>query len=289
MLKYLLFFILFSLKLFSDAYLQESYYVKSDDIKLSDIVSNVKDDATLYSIQTGKYTKRVKSKELIALLKKHGFKEYDSKHHYVKFIKKSPIDVSKIKKNVLSYYEKIYKDIKINGVEVNYRGYIQTLPENYSVHMQSKNYLRRDGTVFIKSDTNKELFFDFKIDALIHVYRARNDIKKDAELSSLNIIKKSIILDKFNAMPLQELKKATVQSKHNIQKDAILTTRDVEKLYLVKRGSNINVVLDSSNLSISFTAKALDNGCYGEFIRVEKSDGTRIRVKVTKKQSGEVK
>jgi flagellar basal body P-ring formation protein FlgA len=289
MLRYFLFLAFLALNLSANATLSEEYYVKSDAIKLSDIVPDVKNDAVLYAIEQGRYTKRVKSEELLVLLGKYGFKEYDSKHSYVKFTKQSPIDVSKIEKFARDYYKKHYKEIEISSLVVNSRGYVDALPKSYALEAQSKDYLQNEGIIILKSSENKELFFDYRIDAKVGVYEARQDIRRNSELTQANVIKKSVVLDRFQSTPVQELKSSSLQSKHRVNKGDVLTLRDVEKLFLVRKGSNVNVSLDSSNMSITFSAKSSQNGCYGDVINVRKSDGKILKVKVIGKHKAEVR
>ena len=280
---------LLALSLSANEFLNEDYYVKSDAIKLSDIVPNAQNDAVLYTIEQGRYTKRVKSEELIALLVKYGFKEYESKHSYVKFTKQSPIDVSKIEKFVRDYYEKRYKDIEILSLSVNSRGYVDALPEKYTLQTQSKDYLEKEGIIILSSSDNREFFFDYRVEAKVKAYKARQEIQRDDELSQINTVRESVVLDRFKAPPLQELKPSSLQSKHKIKKGDVLTSRNVEKLFLVKRGSNVNVSLENSNMSITFSAKSAQDGCYGDVIDVVKSDGKKIKVKVTGKLRAEVR
>ena len=286
-MKKLLFFALLSCNLFAIDFLHDNYYIKSDVIKISDIIEG-SDNTILYKISEGRYTKRVKTKNLLLLLKKHGYKEYKADHAYVKFIKKSPINVSKIKNYIKKYYEQKYPHIAIEDVDVKSRGYVKALPAEYTLKMQSKSYLRNSGTMHIETLSNKEIYFDYYIKATLNIYAARVKIQKGKELSQLNLKKKKIVFDKFHAMPLLELKKLTLQSKHRIKAGKLLTSRDVSKLFLVKRGSNVNLFLDSTNLSISFSAKAMQNGCYGDTITVMKSDGKRLKAKVVAKHKAEV-
>lgn len=65
------------------------------------------------------------------------------------------------------------------------------------------------------------------------------------------------MLQKFRALPLHEIKKAELQLKHRVKKDFILTGQDVVGLFLVKRGSTINVVVIDANIAISFLAKTI--------------------------------
>ncbi len=286
-LKILLFLFL-SINLFADIYLKSNYYVEDKEIMLSHVVKNVNNDIKLFSIDERRYSKRVKSKDMLKILKSHGFKEYKSKHAYIQFTKKSPIDTTKIKNAIEKIYREKYKNIDIKTIFVEPRSYLATLPNSYEIVLKSKSHLSRNSTLYIKTDENKKIFFNYKIIAEIKVYTAKDEIKRNAELSNVNCKKKSIILDKLRAMPLQNISKGTLQSKHKLKQGAILTTRDVQGLHLVKRGSNINVTLNSSNLAISFSAKAQQDGRYGDVITVLKNSGKKIRVRVTGKRRAEV-
>lgn len=284
----ILLLLLVSVSLFSDVYLESNYYVKDKKVMLSSLVKETKKDVQLFSIDKSRYSKRVKSKDIIKILKSHGIEDYKSKHPYIQFTKKSPINSQKIKNAIEKVYKEKYAHIKIKTVFVEPRSYIATLPKSYETILKSKSHLSKDGTLYIKTDTKKKIFFNYKIDAEIVVYEAKKDIKRNIELSNLNSKKKSIILDKFRAMPLQSILKGTVQSTHNIKKGTILTTRDAQGLYLVKRGSNVNVTLSSSNLAISFSAEALQNGRLADTITVIKRNGKKVKVRVTGKRRAEV-
>jgi len=286
-MKKLLLLILLSCTLFAMEILHDNYYVESDIIKISDITKN-KDNTFLYKMLEGRYTKRVQAKDLLSLLKKHGYKSYKAEHAYVKFIKKSPIDISKIKKYITGYYKQKYPHIIIKNVEVRSRGYLKNLPKEYTCKMQSRSYLRNSGIMYIKSSSHKQIFFNYHVEATLYIYVTKDTIQRGEELSNLNIQKKKIVLEKFNAEPLLEMKKATLQSKYRIKEGKLLTSRNITKLYLIKRGSNVNLSLDSANMFISFSAKAMQNGCYGDTIIVMKSNGKRLRAKVVAKHRAEI-
>ena len=287
MLLKVLFLSLIFFNLSANTTLKEHYYVPTDEIRLSSIIPNVKEDLKLYSITQGRYTRRVKSKELISTLNKHGYTDYVSKSSYIKFTKQSPVNTSKIEQALKKIYSNKYKKIIIHRVEVNPRGFLKSMPKDYTIKLQSKSHLNKKGTLSIKAN-NKQIFFDYNIDATVTIYKARVNIKRNIELSHLNVAKKSIILDKFRAMPIQKVDKAGLQSKHNIKKDTVLTTRDTQALHLVKRGSNISVVLNSQNMAISFSAQALENGVYGDTIKVKKTNDKVIKIKVIGRNRGEV-
>ena len=168
------------------------------------------------------------------------------------------------------------------------RSYIESFEDEYTPNLQVKNSLLNHGTLYIKTNQQKKIFFDYTIDAKIDVYIAKNNIKKDTELSPLNCIKKSIILDKLKAMPLEHLPDHALQSKTNIRSGSILTTKDIRKLYLIKRGSYVNTTLNERGMVISFSAKAENNGKLGAIITVQTDDGKKLKVRVTGKNMAEV-
>lgn len=268
--------------------LEKDYYVSSNDINLSQIVLHVSSDRVLFSFEQGKYTKRVKSKDLIKELKSYGYDGYTAKDNYIKFTKKSPIDTSKIKKYIIDFYKKIYPTIDIKEIFVMPRTYIESLPNEYIVNIQENDSLFNHGTLYIKIKEQKKIFFDYTISASLDVYIAKNDIKRDTELSALNCTKKSIILDKFRATPLQDLNNNTLQSKAGIKMNSIITFRDIRQLSIVKRGSYVTTMLDEDGIVLSFSAKAETDGRLGDIIAVQKSDGKKLKVRITGKNMAEV-
>ena len=282
MLK-LFFLILISLSLWANTTLKRHYFVSSSDIKLCDITNNPKENNILFHIMQGRHTKRIKTSQLLEILKKNGHKEFVSRHAYTQFEKKSPINTTKIEKYVKNYYIKHYKEITIKSIKVHSRSYITKLPQNYTIKIQKHNYLHNKGALAIKSQDNRELFFDYVIEASVSVYISKKNINRNEELSFVNSIKKSIILEKFHALPIQELHKGVFESKFRISKGKVLTLRDVESLHLVKRGTMVQVVLQSANMAISFSAKALRSGKLGDAIIVEKSNGKKLKVQIVGK------
>jgi flagella basal body P-ring formation protein FlgA len=289
MLKYFVVALLIFINLHANTLLKKNYYVDSNSVKLSDIVPSVKDEKVLYTFLEGRHTKRVKSSQLIKLLQGYGLKEFRSKYAYIQFTQKSPIDISKLESLIKEQYKEHYKEIEIENISLHPRGYIEEIAKEYTIKIQSKNYLHRKGIISIKSFDGKDTFFDYTIKAKVTIYRARKDIKRNSELSALNTRKRTVVLEKFKAMPIQEIKKSTFQSKHRIKKGTILTIRDTMPLFLIRRGSSVNVSLDNSNLSISFSAKATKNACMGDIISVVKRNGKKIKVRVTAKHRAEVR
>ncbi len=280
--------IILSVALFAEHSLKKDYYVDTNEINLSAIVPNVDADKRILTITQGKYAKRIKSSLLMELLRKNGYEGFSSTSAYVKFTKKSPINTTKISQELKKLYKSRYKQIEIKSVEVRPRGYLETLPKEYAVSIQAKNHLKNSGILSIKTPNKKQLFFDYKIDATLDVYKTRKKIKRNTELSRINCVKKSIILEKFRAMPIQELVQGRLQSKTHLKMDSILTLRDARELVLVKRGSIVNVLLRSDNVDISFSGEALRDATYGEIIKVKQKNSKVLKVRILAKGRGEV-
>ncbi|MCK9491765.1 MAG: flagellar basal body P-ring formation chaperone FlgA [Sulfurimonas sp.] len=281
--KFTLFILLSSLIFASDfahIKLQSTYYIDSDEIYISHIIKDAPRNKQIYKITEGRYTKRVKSQELLKLLKENGYRDILAETSYVKFVKKSPINTSNIVNYLKLYYQRHYRKIEIKDIKVQSRGFLESLPKNYIIEIRDDAYLAKDGILSIKTPKNKKIYFNFIIDAKVFVYTTKETLARSTALSALNTIKKSIILDKFMAKPIEDLEIMPLESRHHLQKDSIITSRDVEILSMIKRNQSVNVSMDSKNMSITFSARALKDAKMGDTITVEKANGTRLKVVV---------
>ena len=290
-IKTILLLLFISSFLYSQNILKNEYYIKNDFVMLSDVVHSAKaNDKKLFSLETDRHTLRVKTRELVKLLKKNGYSGYVSKHRgYIQFTKRSPINRKKIITQIRKLYKTKYNSITIKNISVQANVYLEKLPLPYTVHFEKNSYLSNKGILYIKTQDRKKIFFHYLVSAKVGIYQAKRDIRKGTHLENRNCQKKSIMLDKFRAMPVQDINKYQYQSKHNIRVGRTITLRDVTGLDLVRRGSRINVFMDNANMQISFSAKALQNGELGRTIDVLNREGRKIKVIVTGKNRAEVK
>jgi len=290
-MKIVLLFLLFPLLLFSQNILQKEYYINNDFVMLSDIVKTTKNsDKKILDIKSNRHTLRIHSKELQKILSKAGYKNYAPLHRgYIQFTKRSPINKQEFKSAIHKYYIKKYPTIDISSIEVEPAIYTESLPPNYTIKFGKKEHLSNIGTLYIQTPEHKKIFFHYLIRAKVSVYISKHGIKKGTALNNKNCKKNSIILEKFKAMPIQSLNQDSYQSKHHLRPSKVLTHRDVTQLDLVKRGSTVNVFMDSDNMFISFAAKALQNGQLGSTIEVINSKDKKIKVVVTGKNKVKVK
>ena len=290
-IKTVLLFLLFPLLLYSQNILQKEYYINNDFVMLSDIVKNTKaNDKKILDIKSNRHTLRIYSKELQKILSKAGYKNYAPLHRgYIQFTKRSPINKQEFNSAIKKYYRKQYPTIKISSIEVEPMIYTESLPPSYIIKFEKKQYLSNIGTLYIETPEHKKTFFHYLIRAKVSVYISKHEIKKGVQLNNGNCKKNSIMLEKFRAMPIQSLNADSYQSRHHIRVSKVLTQRDVIQLDLVKRGSMVNVFMNNSNMFISFTAKALQNGQLGSTIEVINSKNKKIKVVITGKNKAKMK
>lgn len=289
MLSKIFFFLLISTQLFSQIILKDIYPVESKNIYLNDIIKNSPKNELLFTIDENKYSKRVKSSQIIKLLKKIGIKDIKSSSRYVQFKLLSPIDTTKIEEFLRQHYIEKYKTINIQNIFVNPRGYIESLPKNYHIEIRDKSYLSRNGIINIKDQNNKKIFLNYSIEATIKVLNTKDKIDRGEKISLFNTNYKTIKLDKFKATPITKFKKDTYQTSRHINKDKTLTIRDIETLNLIHKNSQVSVGLYNGGIYITFIAKALQNGKLGDIITIQKSDLKRLKARVVGKNKVEIK
>lgn len=286
--------IIFSFLLFFKLYaadmimLEDSYFVDSREINASIITNDQRNDFLLLKIPQESYTKKIKTKELLALLKEHGYKKFNSKRSYINFTLKSPIDTSFMEAKLREFYEKNYKGIEIEKILITPRGFMDTLPKEYTVHLKNRDFLSNSGVLHIKTSDNKKLFFDYEIKAYLSVFISKDTIEKEAQISPINYMPKKILLDKFRDRPLQSLEQTSMQAKRRISKDMILTIRDVELLDLVKKDSAITVKMSGEGMDIVFSAKALQDGKLDDIIKIQNSSQKILKARVIGLETAEL-
>lgn len=268
--------------------LEDSYFVDSREINASIITNDKRNDFLLLQIPQESYTKKIKTKELLALLKEHGYKKFDSKRSYINFTLKSPIDTSFMETKVREFYEKNYKNIEIEKISITPRSFMDVLPKEYTVHLKNRDFLSNSGVLHIKTSDNKKLFFDYEVKAYLSVFISKESIEKEMRISPLHYMPKKILLDKFRDRPLQSLEQTSMQAKRRIPKDTVLTVRDVELLDLVKKDSTITVSMSGEGMNIVFSAKALQDGKLDDIIKIQNSSQKILKARVTGLETAEL-
>jgi flagella basal body P-ring formation protein FlgA len=279
-IKLLITLSLLSLELSAALNLKSHYYIQDKLVTLCDIDPKASECSKLFDIAEDKNSKRIKSSKLVEILKTFGYKDIHSSHNYTQFTHKSPIDTTKLENFIVNSYKSAYSEITILRVEVHPRSFIRELPKEFSIFLAKGSYLKNRGVLYIQTLRRKKIFFNYLIYAKLPVIKTKKKIAKGETLSIINLKKESIILNKFRAMPLQNIPESRYQAKHTLRKNSLVTSRDFIGLYLIKRGSKVQVNLQDSNIEISFSATAKQNGRYGDTISIINSNGKKMRGRV---------
>ncbi|MDD5156966.1 flagellar basal body P-ring formation chaperone FlgA [Sulfurimonas sp.] len=249
---------------------------------------NLSTDSELYTIEENRHSLRIKTADLLKILKINGYQNYTSKHQYINFIVKSDIDTSKINLVLSDYYKEKYRDINIKEITITPMSYTVAIPEGFTVNIQKDSYLSKKGILSIKTLENKKIFLNYIIDAEISLFLSSKQIKKDDEISLSNSSRKKVKLEKLKDTPVQNIGTSSYQAKHYITENMILTTRDIRTLVLVKRNSSVSVSINDENMVISSEAKALEDGALNDTIDIQKSDKVKLKAKVIGKNMVEI-
>ena len=288
LIKFILFILIFTKLTASNITLEKNYYIDNNDINISSIIKDTQIDKNLFKIPINKSLKRIKTTMLIKILKENGYNNLKKSSNYITFHKKSIIDKTQIINEIKKYYKQEYEIIYIKNITVNPRGYIKKLPTEYSIKIKKRNFLFSKGILSIKTITNKQLFFEYTINAKLPVYMAVEKLKKDTQISAFNTKKKIIILNRLRAKPIQHIVKNSLQTKYQLSKNKILTTQNTKKLDVIKRGSTISVILHSEGINISFIARALENAKMGDTLTVKNTNKKKLKVKAIGKNKAEM-
>ncbi len=273
--------LLISFTLHANIELEGVYYVDSREVNSSVVTHDEAGSFHILTIPQSDYLAKIKSRDLVDMLHKNGYKNYTHKSSYVNFVLKSPIDTSVIKRKLKDYYEKEYESIEIVEIVVEPRAYMDTLPDEYIVDIRERDYLFRDGTISIKTPQNMKYFFNYYVKAYVTVYESRDKIKKDTKLTPLHYAQKKVLLERFRAKPLQNIDNIQLQAKRHIPKGRVITHNDVELLDVVRRDAMINVTMVKEGMVITFSAKALQDAKVNDIIKVQNSNGKILKVRVT--------
>ncbi|WP_212141961.1 flagellar basal body P-ring formation chaperone FlgA [Campylobacter anatolicus] len=131
--------------------------------------------------------------------------------------------------------------------------------------------------------TSKSLFFKFKFNAKMPVFRALNKMDNSHILSFTDFESSMIDFNKFQKDSLNKLPTGTLITKTKINAGDILMKRHFEPISLVKKGDLLSAVLSDGGLSIIIEVRALESGNLGDIIKIRTKDNKIIKASVASK------
>ncbi len=258
--------------------LQESYEVNQREVDSS--IFSLDKTFHIATIDEGRVLVRLSKKELLLLLRKNGYSDVDIEVPYVSFKLKSVIDVTPIKESIREYFLQKYGNLEIKNIKVTPRSFMQELPSEYEFGADKNTYLLANSTIHIMTPQSKKFFFDYELDATLELYISKSKLRRGSLVNEQNFIKKRVQLKELKDMPLFNITSIPFETNKPLEKDAVLTIRDVIKQRLIKRGEMVDISYENDDMDITFSAKALQDGRANDIIRVQNMNKKIIRVKV---------
>lgn len=266
--------------LYAQFTLQKEYHFSKESINASDIFKNIREDFILIKIPHKDTIYRVKTAKLIKTFKKHSI-DVDSKAKIISFIRDYNFDMSNLHVKLKQYYKSHYKNIDITALHVRPKSYMTKLPDSYEVIIPAKNFHYNRGTFYLKTDSKRRLFFDYKMEADIAVVMAKRTIARKEKLSPFNTKIKEIKFKRFNSPPLSKISASSnLCAKIRLKKGRIVTKREVATVALVKRDQHVRVILNDGSLHVELSAVAQKDGALYDMITIRKSNGKLLKAKV---------
>jgi len=164
--------------------------------------------------------------------------------------------LASINQEIISFYKKFYPKIIIKNIKI-----IPTPPKKYKTFKIFINPKLTSGNIKINGK-----YFYVRIKALIPVFVTTELIKPNEKIKN-KVILKEIPFRNFYAKPLYNIPSSLVASKI-ISKNAIINSLNTKKMPFVIKNSQVSVLIKSKDITITFFAKALQDGYKGDIINI---------------------
>jgi flagella basal body P-ring formation protein FlgA len=273
-------FVFMTVPLLAAMQLHQEYSYSGSSIYSTTLFPHLEDKFILFNISKNRTSYRVKSSHIQKLFSEQNLTVDTQKVRYVNFIKESPVDTVPISQLLKKRYENFYENIHVKNVIITPRSYLSELSNDFQLLFNEKNFKHAEGVLSIKTTENERIFFDYRIDATIDVFSALHPMKRGETLSALNTLKKTVVFDSFNALPLEEINPKEYRLKRSVKKDHLITFRDIESYPIVKKGNSVSVQMQSGTVIVEFSAVASQDGSKNDIISIQKKDGRRIKARV---------
>jgi len=181
-----------------------------------------------------------------------------------------------IENNITKIYKQTYPTIKIEKIIIhNYKN-----QKIHSIDTSTINTKKNSGNIKINN-----FYIFYQIKAKIKVLKSTKIINKGDRLDISNTTLTYIPFKNFYSYPLTHYTKQV--SKMYIPSNRIIYDYMITTPNLIQRGEKITIISKSGGVEISFQAIAMQNGKFGDTIKVKK-DKQIFFVKIDKNGNGEL-
>ncbi len=259
--------------------LEKEYFYTRDTVYSTDLFPGVK-KFELLRIPPGKIVYRVNAQVLAKTFELGGVGVDPGKTRFVSFIKKSPIDLTSLKIQLVRLLQERYPPIAIRAVHIHPRGYIESLPPEASAVLDETFYLNGEGTFYVPDAHGVRRYFDYVIDATLPVLHTSRKAERRENLTAMNAIAKEIPFESFRDVPLFALPDLPHRFRSTLRPGTAITARHIERMPLVRKNDNVVLVVRNGTVVLELIATATQEGSLYDIITVQKRDGKRSRAKV---------
>lgn len=288
-MKHLLFIFLISSSSLFAIDLKPEYAMSTQDFNASTIDKNIKNDFLIFRFKKNRHKKTFNSAYLINLFNEHNILLKDKTKGLVHVKQISNVDLEPVKSAIKKYYQEHYLSMQIDSVSIKSSSFIQDLNEEYKLIFKPKAYRYSSSSLQINMlKSKKRYFINYKINAKLKLFKARSNINRGKILTRIDVLYNSEDFTRLRGTPLKPSHKAQIRLRKRIQEGKIIYERDIELLPDVLKGKHVLARMIDGNVHLEFQATSLQDANIGDKIYIKKSNGKRLRVKVTGKNQVEI-
>jgi len=260
--------------------LKQTYTFNEPKIYSSDLVSGCPKRFEILQIPDDKSTYRINAQIIAKTYELNGCSIDVGKVRYVNFTKQTALNLSPLKQQLIDIFISTYPTMNIEKIDVFPRGFIESLPQHPKAVFDQDICDHNNGTFYVLDESGVRRYFDFTVDATLHVLHTNQKINRNQVLSSANSALKSVPFIQFRGKPLSTLPDQTQRFRRSLRDNIPIIDRYLEPLPIVLKGSKVSVQVQNGPVIVEFIATATQEGTLYDIITIEKSDKKRAKAKV---------
>jgi flagella basal body P-ring formation protein FlgA len=266
---------LFSYTLLSD------YAFSSNLITSKDIFPNLQKEIFIYKVPENRDKIFISSRDLIDGFKKYGVELDDGGNRRIRFIRvPDNLDLERLENFIYDEFSDFYPFMEIENLSVTPKYDIENMPEDYSIIFSRRDLHHSQGYFYLETDNHDRIYFKYSINATIRVLKSSERIRKGEIIDSRNSYLTDMKFERFRSEYITEDQLGSIQAKTYIPTDRELTSRLVEKMKVVQRGSVLKGFIQDGTIYIEIEVTALEDGGIGDEIQIKSFDGKILKGKI---------
>jgi flagella basal body P-ring formation protein FlgA len=280
MFKLFIIFFIFVTSVFAEKLILKSNYdISNRTVYSTDLFENLDKKFEITKIPSHSFEKKVPVSKIKSIFKQNGIILNDVPNaFYVSFKSKMNFDSDRIKNKLYNEFTEYYDQLEIEAItiEPTTKTNLDSFTiENINISKFALNKSKGTLSVHFRNseNTTKNIYFKFEIIGKQKLLLSSRNIEKGEILSKDNISYTFVPFTKKQvSTTMNILNNKYLCASRNIRKGSLITDNLVEKLDVIKKGSNVTVVYSKGVIDIEFNGTALQSGSFDDIIIVERGD-----------------